>query len=53
MNVFRIIDVTCKVAVVASLAAKAALVAVAVKKAASFETMKDITAETPNQETQA
>lgn len=53
MNVFRIIDVTCKVAVVASLAAKAALVAVAVKKAASIETMKDITAETPNQETQA
>lgn len=52
MNVFRIIDVTCKVAVVASLAAKAALVAVAVKKAASLETIKNAT-ETPNQEVQA
>lgn len=43
MNVFRIIDVTCKVAVVASLAAKAALVAVAIKKSASLETIKDAT----------
>lgn len=48
-TIFKAVDVTFKIAIAASLAAKAALIAVAVKKAASFETIKDIT-ETPNQE---
>jgi hypothetical protein len=42
-TIFKVVDVTFKVAVAASLAAKAALVAVAVKKAASFETIKNVT----------
>lgn len=53
MNAFKIIDITCKVAIAASLAAKAALVAVAIKRAASLETIKNAAAETPNQEAQA
>lgn len=52
-TIFKAIDVTCKIAVVASLAAKAALVAVAIKKSASFETIKDAADETTNQEVQA
>lgn len=59
-SVCKAIDVTLKVTVAASLAAKAVLVAVLVKKAASFEKLKDIAAtavatetETPNQEEHA